>query len=179
MNNYKEHSLQYKTIIDQAGIQKIEKVTSHLQELGILYEIWYHPPLPTIEEAIEYWKDMPGTHCKNLFFRNHKGNRHYLVLLECHQTLDIHSLEQKLKQGKLSFASDKRMEKYLGVTPGSVTPFGLINDSDKHVKVFIESELLDVTHISFHPNDNRASLVLSNNDFKKYLHNRGNQVEYI
>lgn len=179
MTQIKEHSIEFKSQIDQQGIQKINNVTSNLKELGISYSIWYHPPLPTIEEAIEYWKDMPGTHCKNLFFRNHKGNRHYLVLFECHQTLDIHSLEQKLKQGKLSFASAKRMEKHLGVTPGSVTPFGLINDHEKHVKVFIDSQLKDVTDISFHPNDNRASLVLSNNDFKKYLYNRGNEIEYI
>lgn len=146
-----EHSLEFKSLIDPRGIGKIEQVTSYLQELGISYNIWYHPPLPTIEEAIEYWKDMPGTHCKNLFFRNHKGNKHYLVLFECHQTLDIHSLEQRLKQGKLSFASAQRMEKHLGVTPGSVTPFGLINDHEKHVKVFIDQELKEVTDISFPP----------------------------
>ncbi len=174
-----EHSLNYKSLIDALGIEKINKVTSYLKELEIPYNIWYHPPLPTIEEAIEYWKDMPGTHCKNLFFRNHKGNRHYLVLFECHQTLDIQSLEQRLKQGKLTFASAKRMEKYLGVTPGSVTPFGLINDVQKHVTVFIDRELKDAIEISFHPNDNRASLVLSNTDFKKFLHNRGNEIEYI
>ena len=120
MTTATEHSLQYKSLIDLTGLQKIEKVTTHLQELGISYNIWYHPPLPTIEEAIEYWKEMPGTHCKNLFFRNHKGNRHYLVLFECHQTLDIRSLEQRLKQGKLTFASAKRMERVIGASTSTL-----------------------------------------------------------
>ncbi|MDD2584073.1 MAG: prolyl-tRNA synthetase associated domain-containing protein [Bacteroidales bacterium] len=179
MTSTKEFSLQYKSLIDQTALQKIEEVTNYLKELAISYQIWYHPPLPTIEEALKYWEEMPGTHCKNLFFRNHKGNRHYLVLFECHQTLDIRSLEQRLKQGKLTFASQKRMDKYLGVTAGSVTPFGLINDKEQHVKVFIDNQLKDVSEISFHPNDNRASLVLANSDFKKYLESLGNPVEYI
>ena len=74
MIDIKEHSIEYKSKIDQQGLKKINRVTDYLQELGISYDIWYHPPLPTIEEAIEFWKEMPGTHCKNLFFRNHKGN---------------------------------------------------------------------------------------------------------
>ena len=73
-----------------------------LDQLGISFEYHEHPPAPTIEEAIKYWKDMDATHCKNIFFRNHKGNRHYLVVLEHMQQLSIHDLEQRLKQGKLS-----------------------------------------------------------------------------
>jgi Ala-tRNA(Pro) deacylase len=171
--------MDYSKVIDNTSQEKINKVLQHLTNLNIKYQIWYHPPLPTIEEAIEYWKEMPGTHCKNLFFRNHKGNKHYLVIFECHQTLDIHTLEKKLKQGKLSFASPKRMEKYLGVTPGSVTPFGLINDHEKHVKVFIDKELQNTNMISFHPNDNRASVVIANDDFKKFLNLSNNEYEYI
>ena len=73
--------------------EKIEKVHRFLEANGIEYKTHYHPPLPTIELALEYWKDIDSTHCKNLFFRNHKGNRHYLVIFECHKELDIHSLE--------------------------------------------------------------------------------------
>src|SRR5690554_4408704 len=91
----------YLGLIDAQSICRIEKVLQYLTNLHIDYNVWYHPPLPTIEEALEYWKDMPGTHCKNLFFRNHKGNRHYLVIFECHKELDVKNLEQKLKQGKI------------------------------------------------------------------------------
>ena len=107
---------------------RIVKVHSFLEENGIDYQTHRHPPLPTIELALEYWKDIDSTHCKNLFFRNHKGNRHYLVVFECHKELGIHALEKSLRQGKLSFASQERMERCLGLLPGSVSPFGLIND---------------------------------------------------
>lgn len=175
----KENNLEFKRLIEREGVEKIESVTAYLERLSIEHEIWYHPAIPTIERALEYWGEMPGTHCKNLFFRNHKGKRHYLVLFECHKNLDIASLERRLKEGKLTFASQKRMERYLGVTPGSVTPFGLINDHNREVKLFIDSELKEVEKISFHPNDNRASLLLSYSDFLKFLEERGNEAEYF
>ena len=88
-----------------------------LEELNIKYELISHPPIPTIEEAMVYWKDLKGIHCKNLFMRNHKGDKHYLILFDAQMQIAIHDLEKILKQGKLSFASPQRMEKYLGVEP--------------------------------------------------------------
>ncbi len=105
-----------------------EKVYETLERLGIEFDYIEHPPAPTIEIARQYWTALEGKHCKNLFFRNHKGNRHYLVVFDCDRNLAIHDLEHLLKQGKLSFASEKRMVKYLGLYPGSVSPFGLLND---------------------------------------------------
>ncbi|MCD4695305.1 MAG: prolyl-tRNA synthetase associated domain-containing protein [Bacteroidales bacterium] len=150
-----------------------------LEKLNIAFEYYEHPPAPTIEEAKKYWKDLVATHCKNIFFRNHKGNRHYLVILEHTQALDIHDLEKRLKQGKLSFASPKRMMKYLGVTPGSVTPFGLINDKEKHVYLFLDENLKKSERISFHPNINTASLVIDFKDIERFLDWTGNSYEYL
>jgi Ala-tRNA(Pro) deacylase len=150
-----------------------------LEGLDIKFEYYEHPPTPTIEEARVYWKDIRATHCKNLFFRNHKGNRHYLVIIEHGHDLFIRDLEQKLRQGKLSFASDERMKKYLGLTPGSVSPFGLINDVEKHVHLFLDQELRKSSKISFHPCVNTASLVISYPDFEKFLIFTGNTYEYL
>lgn len=158
---------------------RIESVIRVLNELQIPYELYKHPPAPTIEEAMKYWKDIDATHCKNLFFRNHKGNKHYLVILESSRLLDIHDLEKRLKQGKLSFASPERMMKYLGLTPGSVTPFGLLNDSSKHVYLFLDEKLLSSTKISFHPNINTASVVIPFDSFLNYLEWTGNSFEFI
>lgn len=156
-----------------------KKVIDTLEALGIKYEIHFHPPIPTIEDAIKYWKNFDSTHCKNLFFRNHKGNRHYLVVFECMHQMDIHDLEHRLKQGKLSFASEQRMEKYLGLKPGSVSPFGLINDTENHVKLFIDSNLKNAERLSFHPNDNTATVIIGGEDFIKYLDWTGNEYEFI
>ena len=91
----------------------------------------------------------------------------------------IHDLEQKLKQGKLSFASEQRMERYLGLKPGSVSPFGLINDTENHVHLFLDKNLQNYPSLSFHPNDNRATVVISQEMFAKYLNAVGNTFEYI
>jgi Ala-tRNA(Pro) deacylase len=149
-----------------------------LEELDIPFEYHQHPPAPTIEEARKYWRDVEAVHCKNLFFRNHKGNRHYLVVLEHTRDVFIHDLEKRLRQGKLTFASDQRMNKYLGLTPGSVTPFGLINDHEKHVHLFLDENLQKAEKISFHPCINTASLVISFHDFEKFLIWTGNSFEY-
>ncbi len=150
-----------------------------LKELNIAFSYYEHPAAPTIEEAKKYWVDLVATHCKNIFFRNHKGNRHYLVILEHTQDLAIHDLEKRLKQGKLSFASPKRMMKYLGLTPGSVSPFGLINDRENHTHVFLDENLRKSESISFHPNINTASLVIAFADFERFLKWTGNSYEYI
>ena len=156
-----------------------QKVYDKLKELGIEFTYTEHPAAPTIEIGRQYWADLPGTHCKNLFFRNHKGNRHYLVIFQCDQNLAIHDLEHLLHQGKLSFASEKRMEKYLGVKPGSVSPFGLVNDEEQHVHVFLDENLKSYTHLSFHPNDNHASLNITFGDFVRFMDSTGNNYEWI
>lgn len=171
---------------------KIAEVTGFLEKHGLGYVMHTHPPLPTIELALEYWKEIDSTHCKNLFFRNHKGNRHYLVVFECHKELAIHSLERMLKQGKLSFASPERMERCLGLLPGSVSPLGLIHDMDldsanpkelfpngHRVKLFLDKDLRTSEKISFHPCDNTASVVLSNADFMRFLEIWGGEYEWL
>lgn len=175
---------------------RIRRVLDFLDKNEIAYELHRHPPLPTVDVALKYWKNINAKHCKNLFFRNHKGNRHYLVSFECHKSLAIHDLEKKLGQGKLSFASEQRMFRCLGLFPGSVSPFGLINDinidksapdfkqkelfeNGHRVRFFIDSELEEADKISFHPGDNTASIVLSSDDFKKFLSLWGGEYSYL
>lgn len=149
------------------------------ERLAIPFEYHEHPPLATIEDAKIHWKDYNSGRCKNIFFRNHKGNRHYLVILEHLRQLNIKDLEKRLKQGKLTFASDQRLKKYLGVEPGSVSPYGLINDREKHVHLFIDEKLNEFERLAFHPNTNTASLVVSKSDFLKFLGHTGNKYEFI
>lgn len=147
---------------------RIQKVLDFLENNGIDYEIYRHPPLPTIEIALEYWKSLSAVHCKNLFMRNHKGNRHYLISFECHKNLEIHTLEHMLRQGKLSFASEERMVRCLGLHPGSVSPFGLINDmglavtspdSTDSLPVF-EQIRQDVSQKELFPNGHRVKFFI-------------------
>jgi Ala-tRNA(Pro) deacylase len=158
------------------GDQKLYEV---LSELEIKFDYYEHPPVPTVNEASKYWENIESTHCKNLFFRNHKGNKHYLVIIEYSQNLNIRDLEQRLRQGKISFASGERMNKYLGLEPGSVSIFGLIHDTMHHVHVFLDQNLKNSKKISFHPNLNTASIVIDFKDFERFLNWSGNSFEYL
>lgn len=155
------------------------QVYDYLDSLNIKYEYYEHPEAPTIEIASQFYRGEGTTLCKNLFFRNHKGNRHYLVIMESNFAMDIHSVEKILHQGKLSFASPERMMRYLGVKPGSVSLFNLVNDINREVTLFVDSKLLTVEKVSFHPNDNRASLVISSEDMLKFIKNIGNNYEIM
>ena len=157
----------------------MQVVFDFLDRHEIRYSWYEHPEAPTIEIARQYWHQDGSKHCKNLFFRNHKGNRHYLVCFDCEQSMAIHDLEHLLHQGKLSFASEQRMERWLGLKPGSVSPFGLINDTENHVHLFLDSKLRDYPSLSFHPNDNRATVVIEFREFLRYLEIVGNTYEFI
>ena len=169
--------------------ERQEEVITYLKEHDIPFTYYNHPEGKTIEEAKRWWRADGSVHCKNLFFRNHKGNRHYLVCFNCDHDLDIHYLEHRLKEslisqglpscGKLSFASPERMMRYLGLEPGSVSPFGLINDTENHVHLFLDDELRNATTLSFHPNDCRGTVVIKREDFERYLTIVENTYEYL
>lgn len=159
--------------------ERIDAVTAWLDAAGIPYDLYFHPASPTIDLAKRHWRDDGSKHCKNLFFRNHKGDRHYLVSFDCDRELAIRDLEARLHQGKLSFASPQRMLRYLGLEPGSVSPFGLINDAAHHVHLFLDRNLLRCPSLSFHPNDCRATAVVTRTEFERYLALVGNSYEYL
>lgn len=169
--------------------ERQERVEAFLKQNAIPYTCYNHPEGKTIEEAKRWWKDDGSVHCKNIFMRNHKGNKHYLICFHSDHDLDIHDLEARLKAtlqaqglpscGKLSFASAERMLKYLGLEPGSVSPFGLINDEEHHVHLFLDANLQIAQSLSFHPNDCRGTVVIGREDFERYLSIVGNTYEYL
>ncbi|PNE29262.1 prolyl-tRNA editing protein [Tannerella sp. oral taxon 808] len=150
-----------------------------LQQLNIPFDYIEHPPLPTLATAQHYLHGHDVNLCKNLFFRNHKGNRHYLVILAGDSSMDIHAIEHRLHEGKLTFASPHRMQHYLGVAPGSVTPFGLIHDTEHHVRLFLDQNLRHTPRLSFHPCLNTASLTLAREDLLRFIDHLGNAYEWL
>ena len=150
-----------------------------LSELAIAYERHEHPPVATVEEAELHWADIDATHCKNLFLRNQKGNRHYLVIIEHSKRADLRAVADQIGDGKLSFASPDRLMTHLGLTPGSVSPFGLIHDRDHAVRVVLDRDLKSAARLSFHPNINTATLTLAAVDFQRFLAACGNAVQYV
>jgi Ala-tRNA(Pro) deacylase len=155
------------------------QVRDALGALGISFERYEHPPVATALEADEHWSGIDAAHCKNLFLRNQKGNRHYLVIVKHPKRADLRGVADQIGDGKLSFASPERLLTHLGVTPGSVSPFGLINDASHDVRVFLDADLQAAQRISFHPNINTVTVVLAFADFERFLAARGNPVRYV
>lgn len=150
-----------------------------LNSLGIRYELYEHPPVFNAEDAAVHWTDIPGTPVKNLFLRNKKGDRHYLAILGIEKRADLKHLVRIIGDDRLSFGSPERLMKHLGVTPGSVSPFGLIYDTSRAVRVVVDSDLRHAERLIFHPNDNTASLTISAGDFVRFLDHQGNSVRWI
>ena len=156
-----------------------DRVYSALDAMGIAYTAYEHPPIFTGDEAAEHWKDVPGVGIKNLFLRNKKGDRHYLVILAIDKQADLRQLVKVIGDDRLSFGSPERLQKFLGVTPGSVSPLGLVHDADRAVRVIVDSDLRNAERLIFHPNDNTASLTITAGDFARFLEHRGNAVRWV
>ena len=160
-------------------IDQEEAVIARLTELSIPFTRHEHPPVATVEEASQHWAGIDATHCKNLFLRNQKGNRHYLVVLVASKKADLRAVADQIGDGKLSFASPDRMMTHLGVTPGSVSPFGLINDREHAVRVVLDQDFASSTRLAFHPNINTRTLTIAAGDFKRFLDACGNPVQHV
>ena len=154
-------------------------VAARLAELGITFERKEHPPVATVDQAVVHWADIDATHCKNLFLRNQKGTRHYLVVIEHSKKADLRRVAEQIGDGKLSFGSPERLMTQLGLTPGSVSPFGLINDRAHSVRIVLDRDLKSAARLSFHPNINTATLTIATADFQRFLEACGNAVQYV
>jgi Ala-tRNA(Pro) deacylase len=157
----------------------MENVYQTLDLLGIQYKKFEHPMMHTVEDADKLEFKIPGGVNKCLFLRNKKGNKHYLVLISGAKRLDLKNLEKLLDETRLSFASPERLMKYLEVSPGSVSPFGLINDLEKSVTFIADNELLTHDELALHPNINTQTLILKTEDFKRFLLWAKNKILFL
>lgn len=156
-----------------------KKVYDTLNQLEIPFIKYEHLPVYTIQDIDELMLRMKGKHCKNLFVRNHVGNKHYLILVCQEKRADLKNIQAQIGSTRLSFASSERLQKYLGLIPGAVTPLGLLNDEEKEVTVLIDEDLKNYERICLHPNVNTATVSILYSDFMKFLKSRGNKVGFV
>lgn len=150
-----------------------------LERLGIHFERYEHAPVFTAEDAAVHWAAIPAVACKNLFLRNKKGNRQYLVILGIERQPDLQGLCRRLGDDRFSFGSAERLMTSLGVAPGSVSPFALINDPTHSVRVIVDARLREAERLIFHPNVNTASITISGADLDRFLQSTGHQVNWM
>ncbi len=156
-----------------------QEVRAFLDEKGIQYEWVEHKAVFTIAEMEELGLESMDEIAKNLFLRDQKGKRHFLVVIKGEKQANLKELGELLGVGKLSFASEERLEKYMGLKKGSVSPLGILNDTDCAVEVFFDSDFVNMEKIGVHPNENTASVYLSAKDLLEIIREHGNKLEIV
>jgi Ala-tRNA(Pro) deacylase len=147
----------------------MEQLLQLLEQSAIPYERYDHAPVYTVAQANTLMPDLPGTATKNLFLRDRKGRRHFLLVCRDDFPLDLAKLAQLLGVTKLSLASPERLKQYLQIDPGSVSILALINDEAKQVELLMEREVWQADALQAHPLVNTATLVISRGGIGKFL----------
>ena len=150
-----------------------------LDSKKITYSLIEHAPVFTVAEAdaLDFPAEMVGS--KNLFLRDKKDGRFFLILTKGDKHVDLKKLKQQLLAKTLTFATPEHLEQYLGLYPGAVSPFGILNDEARGVEVLIDEDLRNVTTFGAHPNTNNATLILSICDIVKIIEDHGNSVAFL
>ena len=156
-----------------------EEVRAKLTEMGITYEVMEHGPVYTIDEMKEIEGMKIEDVCKNLFLRDEKGKRHFLVVLDEAKSADLKAIRAQIGSTRLSFGSEERLTANLGLTKGAVTPLGVLNDCAKNVEVLIDEDLRDRPRLGVHPCDNTETLWMSFGSIKKIIEEQGCSLKFI
>lgn len=145
-----------------------EQLYSFLDLNNISHRTLEHPALFTVEDGLEWHDKIPGLHCKNLFLKD-KKDKIWLAILPHDKRADLNKLEKRVGAARLSFGKPPLLLEVLGLTPGSVTPFGLLNDHPKRVTVIIDEDALKPEEVNFHPLRNTASSTIKSVDLLKFI----------
>jgi Ala-tRNA(Pro) deacylase len=146
------------------------ELLTRLASLGIASRTVEHPPVFTVEEAQRYKGDLPGAHTKNLFLRDKPGKKMWLLCVLADRAVDLGVLPPLIDaKPRLSFGSGDRLMRFLGVTPGAVSPFAVVNDIGRRVQVVLDRALLDAEIVNLHPLDNAKTTAITPADLLRFL----------
>lgn len=160
------------------ALNKVECL-SFLREQDVAFEYDEHDAVFTTAQAAQLSRQLPGSACKNLFLRNKKKSAYFLLVAPADKKTDISALSELLGEGRLSFGSEADMSELLGVTPGSVTPLALLNDTGERVRFLMDADLHSASHIVVHPLVNTASLSLAVANLVSVLGKKGHPVSVL
>lgn len=150
-------------------------ILKFMSDRNIEFECFDHPPVYTVADVHRLTPDLPGVKTKNLFFRDSKNNRHFLVVVPGDNRLDMKALPGVLGCDRVRFGSPDRLKKYLGIEPGSVSLLAVINDPQHDVEVVIDKDLWNSEYFQFHPLVNTRTLILSRKGIKLFLAETGHE----
>lgn len=155
-----------------------EELFGLLDRLDIAYTLHHHAPVFTVEESAHLDREIPGTHCRNLFLRDKKGAM-FLVVAANSTQIDLKKLQRILGCGRLSFGSPERLWSYLGIRPGSVCPFTVLNDKDRAVTVILDAAMMASALVNYHPLDNAMTIGLAPEGLLKFLAHADHEPQIV
>ncbi len=145
-----------------------EQLLAHFDKLSIVYDLHHHDAVFTVEESSAIDKGIEGTHCRNMFVRD-KKKRMFLISLANETKVDLKKVQDLLGCGRLSFGSADRLWQYLGVRPGSVCPYSIINDTDQEVTLILDQWMMEQERVNFHPLLNTMTVGMSPASLIKFV----------
>lgn len=157
-----------------------QEIYNFLSDNGIWHEITEHPPIFNMEEAAQITLPYPEADAKNLFVRDDKKRNYYLITVRGDKKVNLKVFKEEYKTRNLSFASAESLFEILGLTPGSVSPFGLLNDTECRVHFYLDEDFTDSPGlIGIHPNENTATVFLKTEALIDIIKNHGNSVSFF
>ncbi len=155
-----------------------EDLLALFDQLGLGYELHHHEPVFTVAESAHLDETIPGIHCRNLFLRDKKKNM-YLIIAANETAIDLKKLPELIGAGRLSFGSSERLWTHLGVRPGSVCPFAVINDSSHHIQVILDKSMMEGALVNYHPLVNHMTVSLSPDDLMRFFAHTGHDAQIV
>ncbi len=155
-----------------------QDLIDRLAGLGIRSTTLEHPAVFTVAESTGIEKQLPGGHTKNLFLKCKKGNVYIVVALN-DAAIDLKTLHKRIDSGRLSFGNAELLEDLLGVKPGSVTPFALINDTGQRVTVILDEAMMRHDFLNYHPLENTATTNIAREDLLRFIRSCGHEPKII
>ena len=155
-----------------------ESLMENLKSIGVDFTLHHHEAVFTVEESEKLDSEIPGTHCRNLFLRD-KKKKNFLVVLQNGTEVDMKKLPPVIGSDRLSFGSADRLWEYLGVRPGSVCPFAVVNDTDQQVKILLDKSMMETDVVNYHPLLNTMTVSLKPADLVKYIETTGHEAHIV
>ena len=156
-----------------------QQVANKLQELGITFDVVEHPPVFTTEQADSYIEGMEGVRTKSMFLTNRKKTQYYLLIMDDQKSLDMDLFKELVSANRIRMASANSLFEKMELPPGTVSPFGLLNNPERDIQVYFDKEIVDEERMSFHPNTNDKTIFLATQDLFKFLTHLGYDYQIL
>lgn len=161
---------------DVALDQAEQIVYNYLRDEHLEFIAYHHLETPTADHVADLEVSIRGKHCKNLFLKNSKGDQLFMLIAPHDLQVNLRAVARQINSTRLSFADAESMMALLGLEPGSVSPFGLLNDLEQRITLILDLRLFQYDFINFHPNVNTATISLSFGDFSSFIKSLGRSV---